>query len=375
MTSEVRKFTTNQTFFDEDTNTTAFVFWANLTSDGRYGATLTALKIGNGPYMMTTGIKEDTDLHVISVIEMIFLSPRNSTKYKASRCSIFPSINTYGVEIRGTILRETLLESAPLGTNMLNQTSSTEIPDLAFAWKHATKAILNNGTKQECARRTTPSPGFSKVIEPLLDPVTLDEKLRYPKENMSRIGYYYPEDCIYRFGSNASVGIAWYLKRLFGSQQMYFEHEIAGTSGSIHLLKLFREVNITLDTVKEFMTDLTTSMTAVVKTHGQEGKAAYATGKVWYTTTGVRVKWAWISYPVAIIALSAVFLVLVQIESRGVGSERLWKSSVLATLSCEVDDAITQQAQPAQKRDMRDLASSTSVSLDLDTKTPRLVAR
>jgi hypothetical protein len=75
------------------------------------------------------------------------------------------------------------------------------------------------------------------------------------------------------------------------------------------------------------------------------------------------------------IALFAVILVLVQIESRGVESERLWKGPVLVRLFCEVYDEIMKQVQLVRKSDIRDVASSTSFSLDLDAKTLRLVAR
>jgi hypothetical protein len=156
---------------------------------------------------------------------------------------------------------------------------------------------------------------------------------------------------------------------------MYYLQFVVGTAGPIHLLMLFREDNITLDTVNEYMADLTTSMTAVVRIHGKEGKAGYTTGYVWITTTCVRAKCAWISYSVALMIISALFLILVQIESRGVERERLWKSSVLATLFCEADDEIMKQGRPVRKIDMRDIARSTSVSLDADVKTLRLVAR
>jgi hypothetical protein len=75
------------------------------------------------------------------------------------------------------------------------------------------------------------------------------------------------------------------------------------------------------------------------------------------------------------IALSAIFLLLVHLESRGVESERLWKSSIMAMLFCEIDDIITGEARPVGRQRLEEVAASTSVSLGKDQGSLRLVAR
>lgn len=63
------------------------------------------------------------------------------------------------------------------------------------------------------------------------------------------------------------------------------------------------------------------------------------------------------------------FLILVVTGSRGVEPDRLWKSSFLAALFCEVEV----NRQPAGKEGMKEMAKSTNVSLAATSKGLRLV--
>ena len=137
---------------------------------------------------------------------------------------------------------------------------------------------------------------------------------------------------------------------------------------------LFRST-LDIQTVLDVMLNVSTAMTTVVRTHYTEGSGWDAKGDMWVTTTCVSVDWRWISFPVIMIGLTGIFLVLVVVENRGVERERLWKSSVLATLFCGVDHEVTDNAALVSKRAMYDVAKSTSVSLQTQKGTLRLLAR
>jgi hypothetical protein len=113
-------------------------------------------------------------------------------------------------------------------------------------------------------------------------------------------------------------------------------------------------------------------MTAFIRTHGVEGEAGYAKGDTWINTTCVYVRWEWIAFPVAMIALTGLFLLLVIIDNWGVESDKLWKSSMLATLFCEVD---IQRDRPEGKKEMKEMATTTGVSLEGKSGRLRLVTR
>lgn len=70
------------------------------------------------------------------------------------------------------------------------------------------------------------------------------------------------------------------------------------------------------------------------------------------------------------IGLTGGFLILIAIENRGVVNNRLWKSSFLAALFCEVEV----QEKQVRKDEMKAIAKSTSVSLEGKSGTLRLVA-
>jgi hypothetical protein len=65
-----------------------------------------------------------------------------------------------------------------------------------------------------------------------------------------------------------------------------------------------------------------------------------------------------------------VFLVLVAIDNRGIETDRLWKSSFLAALLCEVE----LHEKVVRKEEMKAIAKSTSVSLRGTSGKLRLVA-
>lgn len=70
------------------------------------------------------------------------------------------------------------------------------------------------------------------------------------------------------------------------------------------------------------------------------------------------------------IALTGVFLVLVAFENRGIENDRLWKSSFLAALFCDVEVHET----PVGKEEMSAVAKPTSVSFEGKSGRLRLVA-
>lgn len=58
-------------------------------------------------------------------------------------------------------------------------------------------------------------------------------------------------------------------------------------------------------------------------------------GGMWYTTICVHIHWGWIVFLVVMVGLTGAFLLLVVVENRDVEGDRLWKSSLLATVFCE----------------------------------------
>jgi hypothetical protein len=143
-----------------------------------------------------------------------------------------------------------------------------------------------------------------------------------------------------------------------------------GVSGSAHLRVLFQNGNITVENVDERIKGLATAMTIVVRTNalpaiGRDGIVEIeapenAIRTVWNNTTCIYIRWSWISFPSVMIGLTGLFLLLIAYENREIETDRLWKSSFLAALFCEVE--VPQK--PSGKEEIKAIAKSTSVSLE-----------
>jgi hypothetical protein len=220
----------------------------------------------------------------------------------------------------------------------------------------------------------------------------LIQHFKVKTEELDELGYlrrtstqwYYPKDCLWGISTPA----AWGLRRHFDTtfdEQILTSNGLALLDGNAYLRALWQEKSqeenpwteglrgqTTFASVDESFRNMTRAMTAFIRTHGEEGEAGYAKGDMWTNTTCVYVRWEWITFPVAMIALTGLFLLLVIIDNWGIESDRLWKSSILATLFCEVN---IQRERPVGREEMEEIAQSTSVSFEGKNGRLRLVAR
>lgn len=298
--------------------------------------------------------------------------------WQAIECSLFPTVNTYAVSFKDTIMKESLIKSIrmpsnPLGDVGRNETYA-EYQRLAYSHRLVADRTLREGTWQECTNLT----GFHKdVVQINTGPDTT--------------GFYF-KDCTYSFSRALAGGISLYIDELFDNQRLYWglnedidmdywrNHSLEQRPppkkiGPPHLRQMYSYGNFTIDTAKKIFDGVASAMTTIVRTHYSDGPDTDAKGIMLVTTTCIRIDWRWLSFPVAMIGLTGIFLALVIIESRDVPRERLWKSSVLASLFCEVDHGVEDDAHLNSKQTMHEVAKSTSVSLDGKGGSWRLVAR
>lgn len=170
----------------------------------------------------------------------------------------------------------------------------------------------------------------------------------------------------------ASSAIIGSLAEVFGDQTLV-QIRKGGLQGSAHLRVLHETGNITFESVDKRIQSLATSMTTIVRTYGGGGfdtnQPEYAIGTVWRNTTCMYIRWTWIAFPSVTIGLTGVFLLWVAFENRGIETDRLWKSSFLAALFCEVE----LHDKPIGKEEMKEMAKSISASFEDKRGTLRLV--
>ncbi|KAH8722957.1 hypothetical protein GQ44DRAFT_806446 [Phaeosphaeriaceae sp. PMI808] len=352
-----------------------FHYWANVTYplDANFSsptqnsgyASEIGIEFGNGVTMLATGAHITEGM--FGTVQLMWRHVWNQYNLTALHCELYPTINTYGVAITNNIIQEKLIESVPIGINGAYKKSNISI---LIRSRRATSRTLRNGRWETCKRQTAESPDLIPVVEENIDATPEDFDGKTPSDGR----WYYERDCVYSVHAWSMTGSSQYLREMFDNKALTRQ---GGIMGSIYLRRLYREGNITIDSVDEAMKNMAASMTAVVRSHGNVNQSFPAKGTVWQTTTCLQITWEWLAFPATMIGLSVIFLVLVQIENRGIKSERLWKSSILATLFCEVDNTVTDNhlGKPMEKQDMSKIAKSTSMSLESNNQTLRLVQR
>jgi hypothetical protein len=322
---------------------------------------------GVNQYSLVTRAADDGK-SLFTIKMMIRLDPLKSPdKYQAISCSLHPHVNTYTAEIKANTLREHPVKSIPLGYKKQHGSTMHDPAYLTLATSHA----LRNGVQEACDRREQPAPGYVGVGQMNIEasPNITQSSLINQTDRV----WYTPEDCVWTFGFLPYFSIKEQLTNIFDDKNILIFGVV--NDGTNYLRTLYRDGNITLDTVNELFGDLAASMTSIIRTNPADNQTQPVHGTVWYAKTCIGVNWAWISYPAVMIGLCAVFLVLVHIESRDVDSQRLWKSSTLAMLFCELDEEVVAAARPLQRDVMGDAAKTTGMQLERDVDGLRLVGK
>jgi hypothetical protein len=308
------------------------------------------------------------------VVYLLFRTHWNHTDWKVSKCSLFPTINTYAASIKNTVLDENLISAVTL-ERIRPQFSEPTINDqdlnsLVLTWDHrmTTSYAIRNGVRESCEGSDTPAPGLTQFLK-LSDDTTYVNLTGHTNPSAGWKWWYFPKDCDWFMGTFSNRAMVETLTEVFDEQEAIMGWN-GGVSGSAHLRVLFQNGNITVENVDERIKGLATAMTTVVRTNalpaiGRDGIVEIeapenAIRTVWNNTTCIYIRWSWISFPSVMIGLTGLFLLLIAYENREIETDRLWKSSFLAALFCEVE--VPQK--PSGKEEIKAIAKSTSVSLE-----------
>lgn len=335
-----------------------------------------------------TGLDAKSMIMINSITFLLRPEAQSGTNITAVNCTIFPTVNTYRVDVKNTILTETLVDSTPMDISYAGDVfdvageivNDTIVTNGLYSYALASNRTFRDGVQMDCSGSKDPGPGMVRHYK-----VQSERRVRGLIQRTS-LQWYFPADCLWFLGLGTSKGIQQQFDTMFDGQEM-LSNKIALLSGNMYLQSLWRaeerprDTNetyvmlrgtATYETINEAFSNMTKAMTAYIRTHGEEGVAGWAKGEMWSTTTCVYVRWEWIVFFAAMIGLTGIFLLLVVMDNWDSDGERLWKSSILATLFCEVD---VQQERPVGREEMTEMARSTSVSLEGKAGALRLIAR
>ncbi|KAF2664059.1 hypothetical protein BT63DRAFT_429586 [Microthyrium microscopicum] len=246
----------------------------------------------------------------------------NCTKHPlAWSCSIYPCIKTYNATIVTSVLNETILAS----TTPLRKTNSSAVEvttSTNLTWSLATERVLLDGRWTQCNISDTPS-GASIV------PVGTNNTLTANNPNPGLPLRYFEPSCVWNLGYIISLALNQYLSWMYDNEYLEsYNGNTMGVQGAQFLTELYRNGTATLSTVDQYFEDLTDTITAMMRQHGEGGQEAWMVGNVLETHTCIGVQWAWISLPALLVLAGVVFLVVAVVRSVQAGMWKgAWRSS------------------------------------------------
>ena len=214
-------------------------------------------------------------------VSMFFRERWDSSEFSAVQCSLYPAVNTYGVNITNSVMSEQIVESSPImphGMRLKPSLEQDRRDNFSFPYKMATSHTLRNGSREVCLGSRDPTPDLVKVFLQRED-VLLGKSINV---SVPDVALYYPEDCVWTFGMGASSDIQQALQKISHEQELIGGGRMH-TSGSVHLRALFQPPKmsrndfdghlrgkISVQTVDKIMGTMAKAMTAVVRTNGYE---------------------------------------------------------------------------------------------------------
>lgn len=244
----------------------------------------------------------------------------------AVRCSLYPCIQTYNAKIVNSVLNETVLSTTPLRKTNISAAEITTSPNLTFSL--ATNRILRNGTWTQCRISNTSSYATPVAIG---SNNTLAQNNPFPGSPLR----YFEPDCVWNLGYLIGLALNQYMSWMYDDDTNNyleaFEENTMDTQGPQVLKMMYLNGTATLQTVDQYVSGLTSAITATMRPRGEGGVALWALGNVLESRTCIGVKWAWISLPALLILLSFGFLAATTFCSlRAEMWTGAWRSSAVA---------------------------------------------
>ena len=253
---------------------------------------------------------------------------RNGSKPRASAfsCSLTPCAATYtNVGVVNRELRETLaFPPQPLKLAF----TAGDFPYYALLLDRA----LRNNTWLPCERSVT-----NRTTGPENKWVNFYNST--PEElggDTTRSKGYYPRECVLEMTLESVSAIGNYLDTFFRNGVIRGEYSSNKPDGLVQLMTLWRNGGADLASVDRYWKGLADSMSATIREQGEFGKTVPLRGSAMVRHSCLKVRWRWMSFPIAIVVLTVVFLVASMIVMRNEHVKKGWKSSALPMLFSEV---------------------------------------
>ena len=278
----------------------------------------------------------------------------------AVKCFIYPCVKTYRGKVANFVLEEKLL-------NTTRVPMAYESPQFSSSFDSGftllSNSALRNGTWGECVSDNEPS-----KTNPTAGPEQWTTNTKPPIK-------YYSSDCLWNFGWESTQALSLYIHNLFTGEAVHSTlppYTPATSTGNPWQLGLFSNCTGTLESANAYMEGLANAMTSIIRQNGDTPSTEYAHGTAYGSQTCIRVQWAWLSLPSALVVLAVAFLIATILETRS--WQMTWKSSALALLFHGLDARSREQyGAMADLPTMEDAAEEVQAKLTMPESGWRIV--
>ena len=247
--------------------------------------------------------------------------------YGAARCAIYPCVRSFAATVRKGKLTEVDQSTVEAwGVDGLN-------PTWGFGGQNLATVDMGclDGVEKDSLRRLGYS--FDETTQWLAYYVSVnytqsgawDSHSLQPTSPTAAI---VPANCIYQVDLGSQHSLDSFLTKYSNGTLNVGVEALFGNS---ILERIFNDGNMTYDVVSSTFSHVSNAMTQYIRQNGNPNGSAPAVGKVYHSGTCVRVRWAWLIFPAALVELTVGFFVgmILQTRSGEEGRNHDYKSSVL----------------------------------------------
>ena len=147
-------------------------------------------------------------------------------------------------------------------------------------------------------------------------------------------------------------------------------------TGPQNLQQMYKHGNVTFESLNSTFQNISESLTTYIRQFGNANHSEPAVGSVMHDETCLQVRWAWLTFPAALVLATVLFFIVTVIATRPTGENaHIWKFSPLALLLHGLAEPTNHRnASYEGVREMERIARNTTVRLATTERGTNLVA-
>jgi len=246
--------------------------------------------------------------------------------YGAAQCDLYPCVRRYKASVVGNKLTEHVVSTSSLNDwsmASMGSTSMFSLVDVDCLSDQERQLLLHQGYHITDGAATTTWLPYNASFDPFSG---TPSQIYGPNDTpVSR-------NCIYEFYWQSDNDVAYFLQQNFNAS-IVTEGDIFG--GPSIAQAFYDAGNVNFASVQATFANIAQSMTVYIRTTGNASYSAPALGQAITQDTCVRVQWAWLTYPAAIVLLVVMFFAtMIWVTGAGGDAHVIhgWRSSPLVLM-------------------------------------------